>query len=146
MRKTESQRFWEKVSILPNGCWPWTGCTSGPYGHFGLTVTIPGAHAKMIGAHVWSYTHCVGPIPEGLQLDHSCRNKLCVNPLHLYPVTGQVNTLIGIGPAAINAAKSVCKWGHNNWQYRTDGTGRACATCLDIRARAYQLRKKDQNR
>ena len=56
-----------------------------------------------MGAHRWSYQHHIGPVPEGLVLDHLCRVRHCVNPDHLEPVTSRENTLRGEGFAAVNA-------------------------------------------
>lgn len=74
-------RFWSKVDKRPGGCWLWTGTMlrSG-YGQFRLGL----GHVR---AHRFAYELLVGPIPEGLTLDHLCRVTACVNPLHLEPVT-----------------------------------------------------------
>jgi len=88
------------------GCWLWTGAldTSG-YGIFTHLDTN-------VGAHRWSYQHHIGPVPEGLVLDHLCRVRHCVNPDHLEPVTNRENILRGEGLAAANAAKTHCPQGH----------------------------------
>lgn len=76
----------------------------------------------------------VGPIPEGMDLDHTCRNRGCVNPEHLEPVTTQVNTLRGIGPTAENARKTHCKHGHplegDNLYVDPEGK-RKCRACME---------------
>lgn len=72
----------------PGGCWLWTG----PRDRKGYGIAwLPGR--KSARAHRWVYEQLVGPIPEGLQIDHLCRVKACVNPDHLEPVTGRVNIL-----------------------------------------------------
>jgi|ERR1051326_1872105 hypothetical protein len=78
-----------------DGCWVWPGAKSGtkkgtqkPYGR----VSFDGRPQTV---HVIVYKHLVGPIPEGLQLDHTCFNRLCANPAHLEPVTAKVNTQRG---------------------------------------------------
>ena len=76
-------RFFEKVEVT-GFCWIWTGATSTVYGLFWVDN-------RMVRAHRWAYQHLVGPIDEGLQLDHLCRNTKCVNPDHLDPVTQQEN-------------------------------------------------------
>lgn len=77
-------RFMGKVEIMPSGCWEWRAhIKNGGYGDF----RYPGGRF----AHRASYELFVGPIPEGLQLDHLCRVRHCVNPDHLEPVTGAVN-------------------------------------------------------
>lgn len=75
-----------------DGCWNWKGTLfRNGYGAFGVS-------GKTCGAHRVAYELAIGPIPAGLQLDHLCRNRGCVNPGHLEPVTGTVNT--GRGAAA----------------------------------------------
>lgn len=78
-------RFWMKVQKGP-GCWNWTGAKSAGYGHF-----VEGYKGKFHPAHRFSYESLVGPIPEGMQIDHRCMNTLCVNPEHLRPVTHKQN-------------------------------------------------------
>lgn len=79
-------RFWTKVHLpSDDGCWVWTASQNGTgYG----ALTIAGARKL---AHRLAYAHLVGPIPDGLDLDHLCRNRMCVNPAHLEPVTRREN-------------------------------------------------------
>lgn len=79
------QRFESKFKIVPGGCWEWTGTRDKDgYAFFKLDGNL------RRGARV-AYEMYVGPIPEGLQIDHLCRNKCCVNPEHLEAVTIQEN-------------------------------------------------------
>ena len=87
----------EKVHITPNGCHQWTAyCGENGYGRFYLD-------GRGLLAHRWSYERHVGPIPHGLQIDHLCRNRGCVNPEHLEPVTPSENVRRGTAP---NLARS----------------------------------------
>ena len=86
-----SSRFWSKVARgTDDACWVWQASRANKtYGGFRLTKT------KLARAHVFAYEQTHGPVPDGLELDHLCRNRLCVNPAHLEPVTRLENTLRG---------------------------------------------------
>ena len=94
--------------------------------------------------HRTVYEFIKGPIPKGLQLDHLCRNRICVNPDHLEPVTHRVNSLRGRGAPALNAKKTHCPKGHEYTPENTylqkrppNDVGRICRTCMS----AYQKRR-----
>ena len=88
-----SARFWAKVDKTET-CWLWTGGQSAGYGRFGFKGR------PNLGAHRFAYELLVGPIPPGLDLDHLCRVRNCVNPDHLEPVTRRENLLLrGGGPS-----------------------------------------------
>ena len=100
------ERLPERYEEDSFGCWRWKGAGSNGY----ATFTIGGQKRS---AHRAVYELLVGPIPEGLQLDHLCGVKRCVNPAHLEPVTPRENTMRAVNaPAAINAAKTHCDHGH----------------------------------
>ena len=84
-------RFWAKVSFLENGCWHWTGASlpnihrpEHRYGEFWF-------NRGHVYVHRFAHQQCVGPIPENLEVDHICYNKLCVNPEHLQLLTHSEN-------------------------------------------------------
>lgn len=127
-----SERFWSKVDKTYAGsCWPWLGTQAGQ----GYGVFHP-ERGKAVRAHRFAYEDAVGPIPEGKQLDHLCRNRICVNPSHLEPVTSKENTLRGIGPTALNAQKTHCSYGHELFgdNLKIDRHGyRRCRECIKRR-------------
>lgn len=100
-------RIQSKISPEPNsGCWLWTASLDGKgYGQISMNGRPRRAHRVVYEAER-------GPIPAGLDLDHKCRNPVCVNPDHLEPVTRAVNLARGIGNRAALKAKTHCKNGH----------------------------------
>lgn len=143
--KPASVRFWSKVNKT-DGCWEWTGALVRGYGSFRAD-----GHNL---AHRFSYEALVGPIPAGLVIDHLCRNKACVNPAHLEPVTQAENVLRGDGPQVTReryAARTHCKNGHElpaDAPVVRSGTGRTyrlCTACkLASARRRYHERKVEQ--
>ena len=110
-------------------CWVWTGYTS-PDGYAILAVREDGRKTTRYMAR-WSYEHHVAPIPEGHEPDHLCRNRPCVRPDHLEPVTHTENVLRGESPQALNARKTHCSRGHEFTPENTgqQATGRFCRAC-----------------
>ena len=140
--KTIAERFWPKVDKqAANGCWLWMGASKpGGYGNFGLGRREDGYK----NAHVVAWELEVGPIPDGMELDHFRMNpdwtgppcsRLCVNPEHLEVTTPKVNTLRSRSVAAKNARKTHCPAGHpysgENVYFVKDGNGvsRKCRQC-----------------
>ena len=134
-------RFADKIALTDSGCIEWIAGTQGEgYGQFFRGRTVPGEHGK-IAAHRWSYEYHVGPIPAGMEIDHLCRNRLCVNPEHLEPVTSQENISRSHG----NGRKTHCPSGHpysgdNLRVYR--GT-RFCRACSRAYHQALRAKKKE---
>ena len=127
------ERFWEKVDRRGDDeCWNWTASCHPPrYGQFGIR------HGVIVRAHRFAYELLVGPIPEGLHLDHLCRNPSCVNPAHLEPVTPGENVRRGEP-----ATKTCCVNGHEYTEantYRSPKTGRRqCRICRRDAVRRYK--------
>lgn len=122
-----------------NGCWEWQGRNNGVnYGQFS-------EGRKNIRAHRRSYEIFKGPIPTGLQLDHLCRNRICVNPSHLEAVTGKVNILRGTAPSAFHAKATHCPYGHPyagdnlklTYKKKSNTYWRGCHTCLRAYMKVY---------
>lgn len=152
--QTIEERFWPRVDkrgpVPPHRpdlgpCWLWTGAKNNKgYGQLGLT----GRGAGSVLAHRLAYNLLVGPIPDGLQLDHLCRNRTCVNPAHLEPVTHQENLRRGIR-ANQNTGKTHCPQGHpydDENTYHLRGGGRMCKECSRIRLRARREKERQTRR
>ena len=119
-------RFLCMVSVANSCCWEWQGCLNEKgYGLF--------FHDNYYRAHRFSYEYYNNAIiPEGLTIDHLCRNRKCVNPKHLEIVTNKENVLRGVGLTAINAKVTHCPYGHpydsENTYITVDGR-RNCKQC-----------------
>ena len=127
-----SERFNAKYATDANGCWIWQAFINPDgYGMFRFD-------GRMRLAHRFSYLHHVGPIPDGMELDHECRVRSCVNPDHLVPMSHPENNR-----RRDNGMRDVCKYGHkftpeNTYVHVTKAgkIWRQCRTCRRIRGKA----------
>lgn len=129
------------------GCWEWRAArTGGGYGYIHWD-------GRTCLAHRVVYELLRGPIDAGLVIDHLCRNRGCVNPVHLEPVTERVNILRGNSPWALGSKQTHCKRGHpfdeENTYVRPDRGARVCRACLrpswderNARARAARAARR----
>lgn len=122
---------WKKVEKIENGCWAWKGSRrDSGYGELERG-------GKRIMAHRFFYEFFKGKIREGLQIDHLCRNRACVNPDHLEAVSQRINVLRGYGVGGLNVRKTQCPNGHLlkgdnvwlRWGKRSTSWWRECREC-----------------
>lgn len=130
------ERLLRKVYRAPSGCWEWLG-SRWPNGYGGFYLD---AEHRSRPAHRCAYLLLVGEIPEGFDVDHLCRNRACVNPLHLQAVPRRTNLLRGSTVIGIAARRSHCRRGHPLAYTRKGRPGqrrvRTCRECHRNRASA----------
>lgn len=138
-------RFWEKVQVTATGCWAWTASKEKGYGQFSVGSTS-------LPAYVVAYRALVGPVANGLELDHTCHSsdptclqvpcahRACCNPNHLEPVTHQENMTGGVW-----AKKTHCPQGHeySGFNLIVNKGRRHCRTCIYARTRAAKKSARD---
>lgn len=130
------ERFCQGIIIDPlTDCWIWVKHTSEGYGE----LRVDG---RLVRAHRFAYEYFRDPVPEGFELDHTCRNRACANPWHQEPVRHDENLKRSpIQISAINARKMYCKRGHKftaENTYRTKDGNRECRTCKLLLQRMWR--------
>lgn len=148
-KPTLEQRFWAKVrkedwerdpGLGP--CWMWTGHIN-PENGYGMFMTgdrtSPGGHPEPTQAHIVSLRLAGKDVPDGQERDHFCRQRACVNPGHIDPVTHRENIKRGVSMVADYMEADTYRCGHpknsEHSYYRPDGKGQFCGTCARERAR-----------
>lgn len=133
-RQAFVKRFWALVDRAPSGCWTWNGIKhASGYGQVYLAMI---ARKKVsLRAHRAAYMIVRGEIPDGLVIDHLCRNVSCVNPGHLEAVSQRENTYRGRAPAILTMHAGVCARGHE----RVEGDP-FCRACHRLTSRKYHAR------
>lgn len=136
-RHSLEELFWKKVEKTDT-CWLWTGCLE--VSGYGKAARNPAVGSTQ-KAHRIAYVLVVGPIPEGLELDHLCEQPSCVNPDHLEPVTGAENH------RRKALRQTACANGHDydfaNTYVRANGY-RQCRACHREQAAARRARKQER--
>ncbi len=132
----------QRITVVDSGCWHWTGSQwSNGYGQANF-------NGRRFQAHRFVFEQHKGAIPDGLVLDHLCRNIICVNPDHLEPVTHAVNLGRGMAPTVIIARSGSCAQGHRmegDNIYTSPSGARRCRACLVETRRRRYLRHKAEN-
>ena len=132
--QTAVGRFWNRVEAQSSGCWEWRGKRDRGYGRFALRTD------RFVPAHRFAYELLRGEIPAGLEIDHLCRNRACLNPTHLEAVTHYVNFVRGESPSARVIRTGLCRYGHERAGRRN------CPTCNRLGSARYEARQKQMAR
>lgn len=138
------ERMWALITVRASGCWDYAADSRKGKSYRQVALREDG-RAVLKYAHRVMYEHMVGAIPEGSQLDHLCRNRMCVNPDHLEPVTPRENTRRAV------ALITECPNGHpyneanTAYSYAGDVRRRYCRECKRIKGLArYHANRQEQ--
>lgn len=144
------EKFSNSFDKSNNGCWQWNNSLNKDgYGQ----VSLWGGWKKaprggQYLAHRVMYELIKRPLDKYEQLDHLCKNIICINPNHLEAVDKDTNNLRGNSPSAIHARKTQCPKGHPYTAKWAQGNGkysRSCLECNRIKCKEYYYRKKQRN-
>ena len=119
--------YWDRVDVRgPGECWPWlAGRSRKGYGRvFVGTNPDKGKRPEYVQAHRFAWELQNGPIPRGLTVDHTCGTTSCQNPGHMELCTASENALRAKAP------NGLCRQGHNEWAFHSQGRGRVARRCL----------------
>lgn len=144
-RRPLEDRFLDKLILGdPDGHWLWGGATCISYGQ----IKAPGGKSRTLLAHRVSYELFVGPIPEGLVINHLCFTPACVNPHHLEAVTQLENVTHSNNILGLGFAKTACVNGHGLtedntlWYTRKGRPKRRCRICYGEQQRRAKRKYK----
>lgn len=143
-QQTSTFSLYEEVRARPvdsDGCWLYAGKMNA----YGYGFITSGRKLRAM-AHRAMYETIIGPIPEGLQLDHLCRVTQCINPDHLEPVTPRVNVLRSHSVTSAKARQTHCKRGHpfNDRNTYRHENHRRCRVCMrDLRRERYRKLRRE---
>lgn len=142
-------RFWGKVDKSAGilGCWQWTGYIApNGYGQFIAHTDEKSQVRRTLWAHRAAFVMVRGVVGDGLYLDHLCRNRSCVNPAHLEPVSARENLLRGKTLASQNARKTECHRGHplSGENLYVSGRSRMCRVCRAEATRRHDAKRRQK--
>lgn len=139
-------KLMEKIEVDPSsGCWIWKGALNNN-GYGILYIKLPDGRRAPRLAHRLMYAERIGPLTDGLVLDHLCRVRNCANPEHLEQTTHRINILRGEGLAAKRAVATHCVHGHElsgDNVILVNGRYRRCRECKLIESRLYQKENRE---